>query len=338
MNGKYSEYDYMFSAAKLAVMLTSLAGPEKLEPMVEARTLSEAADRLSEFGITPVRTPNGLDVEATLTEFTAGKYALLREFCPDSELVDVCRLRYDCHNVKTAIKCRALGADAAKFVIDCGTIPAAQVITAATEYREGAFGFLPEKMAAAADRAVAELDATGAARTVDVLLDAACFADMKSAADAVGFAPACELVRRKIDLTNLLSVLRIGRIRRAETAASLLADSLVEGGTISTDRLRAAADPAAVALLAEEGGFARTAQAIRTAGTGASVLETVAAAADADFLARVRELTHFRQLGAYPLVAYVIGLEYEIKNVRIILSGKQTGADAQTIRDRLRRG
>lgn len=334
---KYSEGNYMFCAARLACALGGLAGAEKLDPLADAPSFTEAAERLAELGITPVRDAGGINVEATLTEFTAAKYAELEEYCPDSELVDISRLRYDCHNVKTVIKCRALKTDAAKYVIDCGTVPAARIISAAEKFTEGAFAFLSPNMAAAADRALRELDATGSARVVDVLLDAACFADMRAYADAVGFDPVCRLVRMKIDLTNIVTALRLLRIRDSDTAAALMKDSFIEGGSIPVTALCAVKKPESVAMLAEEAGYASLALAVRTRRADASGLELIAAAADSAFLAETERLTHFRQLGAYPLVDYVIRLEYEIKNLRIILSGKVTGADAQTIRERLRR-
>ena len=40
--------------------------------------------------------------------------------------------------------------------------------------------------------------------------------------------------------------------------------------------------------------------------------------------------------GAPVLVGYMIALEYEVKNIRIILAGKDAGLSAETIKERLR--
>lgn len=331
----------MFAAARLAAMRSAVADPARLEPLIEAPTFAEAAERLGELGIPVERDENGIDVEASLTAFLSARYAELEEFCPDTELADVCRLRYDCQNVKMALKCRACGLDPAGMMINCGTVPAERIAAAAANYQEGDFAFLPPAMAAAAARAVADCDATGATRVIDVLLDAACFADMLAYADAVGFGPVCELVRMKVDLTNLTDLLRILRMKkdgRSVSIASLMEDTLIAGGKIPLADLRGAEDKDAVASLAAAAGYARFAAAAAASDGSAVGISRIPAAGDADFLGRVREITHFRQLGAYPLIDYVISLEYEVHDLRIILSGKQTGADAQSIRDLLARG
>lgn len=338
--GSYSEYEYMYASAKTAVLSRALAGSDKTEALLDAGSAVETLARLAEFGITRSQTPgdapeqnDGADFERLLTGFLAERYNELFSYCPDTGLVSLCRYRYDCHNVKTAIKCRFLGHDAAPFMIDCGTVAPERLISAAELHD---FSLLPENMAAAAKTADAELDATQSARAVDSAIDRACYADMLDAARKVGFAPVTELVRLKIDLTNIMTALRTGRIRNPEAARALLDGSLIPGGNIDTGLFGDAGKPEKVADIAGNAGFTALSAAITAAPRTAAGLEEISLRCDECFVKRTRELTAFRMLGAYPLVAYVVALEYEVKNLRIIISGKESGADAQTIRERLR--
>mgnify|MGYP004475208861 FL=1 len=57
---------------------------------------------------------------------------------------------------------------------------------------------------------------------------------------------------------------------------------------------------------------------------------------DDDFRAAVDAATRMQLLGAYPVIGYIAALEYEVKNLRIILSGIEAGDDRSLIEERLR--
>ncbi|MCQ2354008.1 MAG: V-type ATPase subunit [Clostridia bacterium] len=354
----YSENEYSFASAKLAAMSASLLTDEEMLSLADEKTAGDVIIRLREkigrgisgkAGKTPEDENENSEEgkkkaasvsdegEELLVEMLAAAYDRLAEFCPDTELLSLVRLRYDCHNVKTAIKCQYFGIDPKPFMIDCGTVPAQKIIKAAESEGDSAFDVLPENMSKAAKKAKAELDSAGAARSVDTLIDAACFADMGHFAGIVGFRPAEELIKAKIDLTNIISVLRIGRIRNKDNASALLADSISDGGNVPADVIRSASgDREKIADAAKKAGFENIVSDILGMSENASGLEDVARAADIAFLELTKKITYMRLLGAYPLIHYVISLEYEIKNLRIIISGKEAGNDPNTVRERLR--
>lgn len=344
---KYSENEYMFTSARIAAMSAGLIGRDRLLSLTDEANAEAVTERLKEFGYGTSRdreisedpgeeTGASVDAEKLLTDKLAATYGEIVGFCPDKELLDLIRLRYDCHNVKTALKCVYLGADPAPYMIDCGSIPAATVAETAKKKEKNCWDFLPAKSSAAAGKASEELDASGSARTVDALLDAACFADMLDYAAEVGFAPAERMLRIRIDTTNVISVLRIMRIRNPDTAASLREDSVYDGGYIPAEKLKNAKTPAEVAKLAESAGYELLAETLKNPTFDGAALERASAEADREFLRKLASETEFRLLGAYQLMDYVVSLEYEVKNLRIILSGKQSGLDPQTIRERLR--
>ena len=344
---KYSENEYMFTSAKIAAMSAGLMGRDRLLSLTDETDAEAVTERLKEFGYgtsgdkeisedTGGEIGASVDAEKLLTDKLSAVYGEITEFCPDKELLDLIRLRYDCHNVKTAVKCGYLGVDPAPYMIDCGSISAEKVAETAKDRGKDGWDFLPPKSAAAAKKASEELDASGSARTVDALLDAACFADMLDYAARVGFVPAERMLKVRVDTTNIMSVMRIMRIKNPDLAAALTEDSIYEGGNIPVELLKTAESPADLAELAAGAGYTLLEKTLKNSGTDTQTLEITAAEADKEFLRKLREETEFHLLGAYQLMDYVVSLEYEIKNLRIILSGKQFGMDPQTIRERLR--
>lgn len=328
--GTYREEDYMYSSAKLASMSRSLISADALAGLCSSGDAGRMFDRLGEFGITPVRTDGRPDIESSLTGFLAGRYEELASFLPDAGPCRIMRSRYDCHNLKTAIKCRALGIPADQFFIDCGSISAEKIIqmTDSGDYSE-----LPSAYAAAAAEARRAADSRAPARYSDALLDAACFTDMKECADAFGCEPVSDLLSLKADLTNCVTALRIVRMKNAAAAEGLRTDSFVSGGKISPDVFRAASsrDEATSALSA-----VLTSDEMDLIPSEDAGIEAAGAAFDRIFLARALSLCRRRLTGIYPVIDYVIRLEYEVKNLRIIYYGLESGKDAGSIGEELR--
>lgn len=73
-------------------------------------------------------------------------------------MLDVFRLKYDYHNIKTLLKAPQ---DAERLLIDAGTVPAETMRKKHAE--NGGWDFLPADMAAAADEAQRVLAETGSA-------------------------------------------------------------------------------------------------------------------------------------------------------------------------------
>jgi len=328
--GSYREEDYMYSSAKLASMSRSLISADTLAGLCSSGDAERMFDRLGEFGITPVRTGGKPDIESSLTGFLAGRYEELASFLPDAGPCRIMRSRYDCHNLKAAIKCRSLGIPADQFFIDCGSFPAEKIakMTDGGDYSE-----LPAAYAGAAAEARRAADSRAPARYSDALLDAACFTDMKESADALGCVPVSDLLSLKADLTNFITTLRIIRMKNEAAAEGLKADSFVPGGAVSTDVFRAASSrgeaiSALSAVLTEDeiGRIPSDDAGIEAAGT----------ACDRIFLWRALSLCRRRLTGIYPVIDYVIRLEYEVKNLRIIYYGLESGRDAGSIGEELR--
>ncbi len=330
---RYREEDYRYAAAKVSAMSLELIPDARMHELADARDTADVMARIAEYGFDASA---GDDTESVLTSYLAERYETLLSFCPSTPLARLCRLKYDCNNIKSALKCRAGGRDAAPLMIRCGVVPADDVIAAVEKNDFSGLSALLPNMAKGAEAAADALGKSGSSRTVDSLLDRACFADMRAAAKATGIREVVSLLERKTDYTNLLTALRTQRLRDGELRRAVFDDSVIWGGRIGMSELRDAADAKAVAKLAEDAGYTAAARAISAAGKDAEALERVSLALDNDLRSTVDGITGMKLLGAYPVMAYIAALEYEIKNLRVILSGIAAGDDRSLISERLR--
>ncbi len=328
---KYSEYEYMYSASKVSSLSGTIADDNRLLGLCDSKNVSELYDRLGELGIHPVLESGKIDDELTLNSFLSNRYTELERFLPDEEPVKIMRLRYDCHNLKTAIKCKFLGLAPENYYIDCGNISCKNI----TDYCDKHdFSSIPGQLGKVASSAEKELESTGNARELDIALDGACFSDMKSAADSFGFQPASELLALKIDLTNLLSAFRIWEMTNKDTASVFSERAYVHGGNIPITELQKSDSYEGISSLVSDtigSEFDKELNIRLNDG-----LESASMYMDGYFINRSRSLSSKSLLGAFPVLGYIISLESEVKNLRIILSGVRSGADADTIRERLR--
>lgn len=328
---KYSEYEYMYAASKISSLSVKLADKTTLFELCDSKNQNDLYDRLGEIGIQPIYVSGVIDDELSLSSFLSVCYSELQGFIPDEEPVTIMRLRYDCHNLKTGIKCRYLGISPDSFYIDCGNISCSSISTYCINHD---FSAVPGKLGIAASIADKSIDASGDSRVLDINLDYACFFDMKTAADSFGFKPASELLSLKIDLTNLLIALRIQSMSNRNTAAVYSDKAFIDGGRIpisiyqdskSYDELSKAISH----FISED--FEFNIRKLLREG-----LETVSIYMDRFFLKKANDISSRSQLGAYPVLGYMISLESEIKNLRIIISGINSGIDSDSIRERLR--
>lgn len=320
---KLQENDYLYCTARLRAMEGGLVDREKLERMLEART---AADAMAQVGAVETVTP--AEREAWFAEQLSAAYAEVLSMLPAPDAVRFMQYPYDCNNIKAALKCAARGIDCGSMLVGCGTLP---VDAYPAMVERGDFSSLPAHMAGSAAEAADVYARTGDPQQIDLILDRACFADMLDTAQGEY---SRDLVRCKIDLTNLMITVRVLRMGMTAANRAMLASALLPGGRTSPERL----------LEAAEGGEAALAEALSgtvggrvLAGFGdqTPTLAALECACDNAWMARVREAKSV-PFGEEVPVAYLAAWEYAVKNMRIICAGKDAGLPNDTIRERSR--
>lgn len=325
--------DYLYGSARVRAMEGSLIGRVRLDSLFEAKNVKEIWERLQEYGIEPLmdETTGSILREETLLRVLRAAYQTVSEMFPENAALDLWRYPYDCNNVKAVIKCAARGIAPDSMLFDFGTVDVERI---KQMVQVGNFEGLPTAMKDAAVEVSETYAKTKNPQTIDLLLDRACYADMLSLARASKIDFAVDLVQKKIDMTNLLTTVRILRFANGEIARLLLEEALIEGGTLPIDEIKdwflQGEDAVWKALYQTEynGLASEIAQTNRS-------LTAVERCLDNAWMRQIKTVK-FIPYGAEVLIAFLLAWEYEVRNLRILLSGREVGIPTETIRERIR--
>ena len=326
MAKKRKDTDYLFLSARIRSLERNLLTKPRMERMLQAETTAESAQVLTELGYPPFDPDSEAGLNAALAQARADLFADLARFMPDPALLDVFKLKYDYHNLKTLIK--GQGADVSALLVDAGRIRAADL--AAKYQQSGNWDFLSEPMKGAAREAARVLAETGDPQRSDFVLDRAYFHEMLTLAKASRCEFLVDYVRTQIDAANLRSVVRTARMHRA---GAFLQQVLFEGGAVTVDRILADVSGGVAALYRPTP--LREAAVLGEEAVAGGSLTDFEKACDNAVLAKVGEARSV-PFGPQVVIGYVAARENEFTAARIIMSGRMAGLSGDIIRERLR--
>ncbi len=328
MAKKVKDTDYLFISTYLHSRERDLLTAARMERMIEAPTAEEAAKVLAEIGYGEFNPSSERELSVVLASEQEKLFEDLYRFVPDKAVVDVFKVKYDYHNLKTLLKARAMGVDGGRLLLDAGRVSAQEMNRAVTE---GDYNALPELLRAAAEEAGEVLASTGDPQLSDFVLDRAYYAEMLSAARATGSGFLVEYVQGTIDAANLRSAVRTLRMKKG---ADLLKKVLVEGGAIRPESVQAAALAGNLEELYRPTPL-RTAAELGTAAAQGGSLTAFEKACD-DAVTAVAARAKSVPFGVEAVISYVAAKEIEFTAVRVIMSSRLAGIEGDTIRERLR--
>jgi len=332
---RYNDTDYMYSSTRVRALEVRLATSDALSRMCEAASSADICAALGDYGFELIHASEDptspILREDTLMSLLTSSYIDLEKMTDGKRTIDFLRYPYDCNNLKALIKCACRGISADSLLSDAGTVDAA---SAKKAFADKELSRYPSAMKSAVSEAEEAFAKTGNPQMVDFILDRACYSDMLTSAKQTGVAFSEHLVRTKIDLTNIMTCVRVLRLRIGALGTTLLDSALIEGGYLDTDIYRRALSGDEARFgdeLRYTDGYYKLAAFI---GVGES-LAVIEKHADDLWMLEVKQAKSV-PFGAPVLIAYMAALEYQVKNIRIILAGKDAGLSPDIIRERLR--
>ncbi len=325
----YKDTDYLFISGRIRALEGKLLTRDRMERMLEAQTPMDAAKVLVECGYSELEevTPTGID--RMLTEQRQRAFHDLYHDAPDSNIVDVFRIKYDYHNAKVLLKAEALGIEADRLLTDAGLVPAEKLKEAV---RASEFMGIPGKLAPAIVEAREVLGSTRDPQLSDFVLDRAYFQDMFDMAKKSESAFLAGYVRINIDAVNLKSLVRTLRMGKD---TDFLRTVLFPGGGIDVNRIvNMLGAGTQITDLYATSDLKDAAEAGMAAAQGGALTRFEKLCDDA-IMAYVRNAKYVA-FGEAPVVAYLVAKETELVAARIILTGRMAGLSADIIRERLR--
>ncbi|MDD6023190.1 MAG: V-type ATPase subunit [Oscillospiraceae bacterium] len=325
---KLKDTDFLYISTNLRARENRMLTRERMERMLEARTDEDAAKVLSECGYTGLEHLTVDTLNDSLARSRAELFQELASFTPNSDMVDVFRIKYDYHNAKALVKCASTGREAEPMLIDSGRY-SLTVLTAAVVQEN--YSLLTDAMRSAITEASEVLASTGDPQLSDLILDKACYAEMLSIAKRSGSDFLTGYVQLQIDSANLKTAVRCLRMKKG---SDMLTKALLPGGNASLSAITGAVLSGGN-LESVFTGYLQEAAVLGTAAAKGGRQTAFEAAVDnglCDYLKSSR-LTSF---GDSVLVAFAAAKENEITAARIIMSGRLSGIPADAIRERLR--
>lgn len=320
--------DYLFLSARIKAMEGRLLSHERMERMLEAPAPEDAAKVLQECGYDEMPHLGEQALEKVLAEQREKTFHELYSAVPDHNIIDVFKVKYDYHNAKTVLKAEAMGVDPAPLMVDTGRVAPGELLE---KVHSSDLRGLPSILQSAIGEAREVLNTTGDPQLADFALDRAYFQDMYHIAQESGSAFLEGYVRIQIDSANLRSVVRTLRMGKS---MEFLRGVLFEGGNIDTSRILNTAAGGNLEELYAICPLKEAAEAGSAALNGGRLTRFEKLCDDAvlNYVAGAKYVA----FGEAPVIGYLAAKENELTSVRIIMSGRMAGLDADTIRERLR--
>ncbi len=318
------ENDYLYASSFVRASERGGSARERLERILSSANVEMLRKTAAEiFGVEEAG-----ELEVILGEALKRCVSNITSSVPDASVYAPLLYKYDCNNIKTALKCSLLSIDARDMLSPVGTIPADKVIKCA---ESGDFKALNCKMGEAARAAKEAYLKTGEARCIDLSVDGACFEDMKATAEEKGVDLIRDWVCAMADKVNILTYFRVKAMDMpADSAKALLQRALVCGGNIPISAFFGDIEHLQINL----GNciFKKAFAEIAADTTDMSVREKILDEAVLSLVSDVK----FKAFGPQVPLRYFLVCEAEIMNCRIMARCLSEGIGLSEIRERMR--
>ena len=329
LSRKLKDTDFLHASARVRALENGMVPAADFRKMAEARSPEEAYKVLADAPICqgwPLE-----DYEKALDHSLEETYQLVEQISPAPALVKLFRLKYDGHNLKTAIKARSIGSDGRSLYSSLGSVPVAVL---EEELHEGNFSSFPQPLAQSAAEAAQFLAKTGDPQVVDLLVDQGVLRSMSQLAAELDSPFLVNFVRTQVDLANIRAAVRMTRMGKD---AAALRQVMTPGGALAGEELVQAALEGMDRLLERVGEWdygpqlAPSFEDLR-AGKSLTRFERLCDNLQVALVSRAKLIP----FGMEPLAAYLYAKECEAKAARIVMASKLAGVTPQQIMERLR--
>jgi len=332
---KINEGDYAYAAARIRAIEIKLFDKSRYDRMLEAPSADEAFKMLSEaeYGFGSGNADNVYSFEALLVEEMKKCYSLLYEIAPQVELIKAFQRRHDFFNLKVLLKAEFSCQEAPNILMDIGTIEKENLKRIVTERK---FSELSTVMRKSVEEIYDVFSKTQDPQMVDLLLDKASYHQLIIDLKAIQSPFLHRLAETMVDVTNIKMFIRARLINKAWDFIQKL---ILDGGIISGKVFLENSDKSIDSFIddvhfTQYGDVVYNGWELFRTKKNISGLERLLD----DYLMKFISEAKMVLMGVEPLVAYLFAKETEIRNVRIIMTGKINRLPADLIRERLRLG
>lgn len=320
---------YVYLSALLRAREAKMLNGEKAERILNASTFEESAKQLVDCGYPDMSGMKINDIDKCLNDRRATVFNEISLMIPDKSIVEVFQMKYDYHNAKVIIKSDAMEIDRSDLLSNSGRISPEKLVDA---IKEDKYLDVSQIMGTALQEAKNYLARTGNPQHADFILDKAYFEELDLIAKKLESPFVTGYIKLLIDSNNFRSAIRTLRMHKN---LDFLRTALVDGGTVSIERIISAANSGEnLAALYANSLLAKAASLAASTASGGSqtAFELACDNAVTAYLINAKLVS----FGAEPVIAYLAATEGEITTVRMIMTSKLAGINKEEISERLR--
>lgn len=314
---------YPYAVSKIKAKENRLLTKANLEQLSQENNIERIVSvlREKEYDFDIVQRPE--DYEIVLKKAEEDLYKLIKEIIDENDFIQIFLSQNDYYNIKLILKSKIQKKEYKNNLLDSGTISKTEI---ATIMEKEEYDKLDKQMKESIKEAMELYEKTKMPFVIDAILDKACFHKMKKLANKIKNDFILKYLERLIDITNIKTFFRIRKINQE---SSLFAISYIEGGKINQKTFIENLKEDEQNLKYKFMGFSNT---IEQAIYHYENLDKFCDNYIMDYMKEAK----LKALTIEPIVAYIYARQTELKNIRIIFTGKLNNISNEKIKERLR--
>ena len=321
---------YPFAGARIKAMESALISKDKLNRIIEAKDFDTAMRTLSEIGYAqPV--PTSATFEQMIDKELEAADALLLEVSPNDTFIRIMRAEKDYHNLKVLIKLLMQDKSLEEAELSPGNLAVDTLRRAITEnnyyelppHMTNAMFFIDKRFAVALDASI-----------IGVAMDRAYAKEVKELYLQMNDELVTKYFSAYFDLSNIIAFMRV---RVSKHTKESFEDAHLHGGTIGKRTFSEAfdlADESVMSALAK-GDYAAVLSSAFEEYQKTGRLYMMEKAKD-DYLFSLLKKHRHDMFGVAPIMCYYIARQREAAAVRMVMTAKLGGIDAEVVAKRVK--
>lgn len=314
---------YPYAVSKVKAKENRLLTKANLEQLSQENNIERIVSvlREKEYDFDIVQRPE--DYEIVLKKVEEDLYKLIKEIIEENDFIQIFLSQNDYYNIKLILKSKIQKKEYKNNLVDSGTISKTEI---ATIMEKEEYDKLDKQMKGSIKEAMELYEKTKMPFVIDAILDKACFQKMKKLANKIKNEFIVKYLEKLIDITNIKTFFRI---RKMNQESSLFSMSYIEGGKINQKTFMENLKEDEQNLKYKFMGFSNT---IEQAIYHYENLDKFCDNYIMDYMKEAK----LKALTIEPIVAYIYARQTELKNIRIIFTGKLNNISNEKIKERLR--
>jgi V/A-type H+/Na+-transporting ATPase subunit C len=322
--------EHAYADARLHSIEGRMLNKEVLDRLAESDTADDAYKILSERGYL-VDQQCYYDHDVMLKNEMKKVFGYINEMIKQKEYFRTFYLKKDYHNIKVLLKAERFPSDHLRLLEDGGIYTKETI----SEYiRDRKYAGFSDIMRNAIEDVVRSSARSNDPQMIDIILDNAYFDECRKNALELDLRFLGDYIAITIDLVNIKSYVRF---RKNGLGNDLLSKALIAGGRAGTKIFLDSIGGQHENVLSEISFplYGRIAAVGAESIFGDDTVPLLEKEIDNHIIEYIRPY-RYKVFGIEPVLSHVIAKEYEIKNIRIILSGVMNRIKPEKIKERLR--